>query len=135
MRATIRVEAHACSVALFRCPSNEDSLGRFPSTQLFQNLSNMLPGGKNVGIGVHEKAPGSGAFIDGRYWARTSDPQLVDPPASFPPRFVRFVLFRKMPLFSEVSAAFEPVDVKRWQTTYREFRHCIRFETRKRLFG
>jgi hypothetical protein len=28
--------------------------------------------------GVKEKGPVSGAFLDGRYWARTSDPQLVE---------------------------------------------------------
>jgi hypothetical protein len=63
--------------------------------------------------------PDGCAGSDGRYWARTSDPQLVDPPAGIPPRSVRFGLFRRKPSFSEVSAAFEPIDDKRRQTTYR----------------
>src|SRR6266404_6123185 len=70
----------------------------------------------------NKRAFKQGVF-NGRYWARTSDPQLVDPPAGFPPRSARFGLFRRKPFFIEVSAALKPIDDKRWQTTYREFRH------------
>ena len=48
-----------------------------------QSQSTLQPYGFGEGrerlpFGKQEKAPGSGAFLDGRYWARTSDPQLVE---------------------------------------------------------
>ena len=98
----------------------EDPRAR-PERTLWQGRA--LPQHEGVAIQGNDM-PQCAALFYGRYWARTSDPQLVDPPASFPPNSARFGLFRKKPLFSEVSAAFEPIADKRWQTTYREFRHC-----------
>jgi hypothetical protein len=51
-------------------------------------------------------------------------PSLSIRPLAFRPVPPVSVCFGQGCLFSEVSAAFEPIADKRWQATYREFRHC-----------
>jgi hypothetical protein len=97
-------------------------LGSPTQSQKRQALARHCAG--NALLDRQVQRPALQAFPNGRYWARTSDPQLVDPIAGVTSVSVLFGLVRSNPLAERVSGRLRAIDVKRPNTLYRTFRHC-----------
>jgi hypothetical protein len=117
--------------------SRTSDLGRVPFSQLSKSFPRSPPPVNAPTLGKKKPAVSSG-FCSGRYWARTSDPQLVDPIERLWPVCVRFGLLLQNRTVEASGLVRDPQERKRVKRRLRPVqalnRHCgCRLNSQRRL--